>query len=1004
MKLVLLLALILWVQAGGASRGAPKMPSKELSPPSALGPKNHSSPSAPLPEDPALTSGPPEKLSAQDPAPQLSPMEGPSRGKAEAPCGAPERGKVALEARQDGAKVLGTQGGSLPGKETGLPATARNNSPSSGAGQDAGVPRRAGKGQLVLGKGPPPWRSNAPRLQRGRARPGAQPEGGPIMPSLPTTCLLSESAIACSNVHMKQVPALSDPGLKTLYLADNEISRLPRGAFAGLPNLQWVDLSKNQLDSQGLHPKAFQNLTQLKRLNLDGNRLRRIPVLPPSLLELKVNNNRLQGLQRDTFRGLDRLLTLELEGNDLHDGNVIPTSFTALHRLMYLRLDRNRFRAIPSGLPSTLQELHLDSNHIEEVREGLLNKTLNLSVLVLSNNRLQEDGIAPRAWIDLPKLESLDLSYNRLVHVPSFLPRRLRQLTLHHNRIERIPGYVFAHLRPGLEFLHLSHNRLRAEGVHAASFAGLGRSLAELLLDHNRLQAVPRGAAGPQGAAGSCGCRCHCNALCDTRLAEDSSLVSMRLEQNLIDLRRIPPTAFSCIRAYHSVVADGIQMWAWLVCVRVRPASSSQRGNPPSQTHSAARTDLCCFSLRIAPEPPQGPIAPDSRLPGAHRPGLPPARGPSPWYPACQPIAPASRLPEAYRPGIPPASPSPRHPVCQPIAPASRMPEDHRPGILPASPSTPGSCLPAHRPGLPPARGPSPRPPACQPIYPGILPASPSPRYPACQPIYPGIPPASPSPRPPACQRPIALVSRLPAHRPGIPPASPSTLASRLPEAYRPAPPAPLPTPRCSPAPGPEHWGEFCRVDELWVTPVSLPPEMGGNPLENSGFEPGAFDGLKLNYLRISEAKLTGVPKDLPETLNELHLDHNKIQAIELEDLIRYGKLARLGLGHNAIRMIENGSLAFVPALRELHLDHNRLSRVPSGLPGLRFLQVVYLHANDITQVGVNDFCPVGFGVKRAYYNGISLFGNPVPYWEVQPATFRCVTDRLAIQFGNYKK
>uniref|UniRef100_A0ABI7VRR5 Calcium-transporting ATPase n=1 Tax=Felis catus TaxID=9685 RepID=A0ABI7VRR5_FELCA len=41
--------------------------------------------------------------------------------------------------------------------------------------------------------------------------------------------------------------------------------------------------------------------------------------------------------------------------------------------------------------------------------------------------------------------------------------------------------------------------------------------------------------------------------------------------------------------------------------------------------------------------------------------------------------------------------------------------------------------------------------------------------------------------------------------------------------------------------------------------------EMGGNPLENSGFEPGAFDGLKLNYLRISEAKLTGIPKDLPE-------------------------------------------------------------------------------------------------------------------------------------------
>lgn len=37
--------------------------------------------------------------------------------------------------------------------------------------------------------------------------------------------------------------------------------------------------------------------------------------------------------------------------------------------------------------------------------------------------------------------------------------------------------------------------------------------------------------------------------------------------------------------------------------------------------------------------------------------------------------------------------------------------------------------------------------------------------------------------------------------------------------------------------------------------------EMGANPIQNSGFEPGAFKGLKLNFLRISEAKLTGVPK-----------------------------------------------------------------------------------------------------------------------------------------------
>ncbi|KAM7134244.1 uncharacterized protein RBU57_017354 [Macrochelys suwanniensis] len=439
MKLVLLLALYLWVQAWGA----PKMPSKELSP------QNHSSLSAPLPEDLALTGGPchgvpPEQLSALDPAPRLSPMEGPSRRRA------PRRGTVSQEAWQDGAEVLGTWTGSLPGKETGPPraagkapgakarseppAAARNSSHSVGAVQDAGVPRRAGKGEEKWGarlgsllprmlpalgsrypQGPSPSRPRAPTppLLAGAlgSRLGAGTPGSP--PSLPTACLLSESAIACGSVHMKQVPALSDPGLKMLHLAATSI---------------------------------------------------RHPSMNPSIRPQ-------------------------------------PRTSSIRH---------------PSMNPSICPQ--------------------------------------PRP----PKLESLGLSHNRLVHVPSFLPRRLLQLTLHHNRIERVPGYVFGHLRLGLESLGLSHNRLRAEGLHPASFAGLRRSLGELLLDHNWLQAVPRGLPGLKGLqvvrlTHNLIRQVPLDSECDTRAAEDSGLVSLRLEQNLIDPRRIPPTA-SCLRAWHGVV------------------------------------------------------------------------------------------------------------------------------------------------------------------------------------------------------------------------------------------------------------------------------------------------------------------------------------------------------------------------------------------------------------------------------------------------------------------
>lgn len=68
---------------------------------------------------------------------------------------------------------------------------------------------------------------------------------------------------------------------------------------------------------------------------------------------------------------------------------------------------------------------------------------------------------------------------------------------------------------------------------------------------------------------------------------------------------------------------------------------------------------------------------------------------------------------------------------------------------------------------------------------------------------------------------------------------------------------------------------------------------------------------------------------------------------------------SRLGLGFNHIRNIENGSLSYLPRLRELHLDNNRLTRVPTGLPDMKYLQVslARTQAECFTQCPTHPLC-----------------------------------------------
>ncbi|XP_030062633.1 extracellular matrix protein 2-like [Microcaecilia unicolor] len=387
----------------------------------------------------------------------------------------------------------------------------------------------------------------------------APPEEIPFMQQpLPQGCFIAGISVSCTNAKLSQIPPISDLDIKRLDLQGNSINSIPNEAFNGMPNLEIIDLSKNNITSNSLGPQAFKTLKNLKRLYLDGNTLAQFPPdLPSTLEEVKINENNLQVIDEHNLEGLHNLVTLELEGNLLSEGNVNPLAFKPLKHLSYLRLGRNKFRTIPQGLPISIQELYLDNNEIEEISETCFNQTTNIHTIVLKNNKLDESRIAPLAWIYHESLESIDLSYNKFFHVPSYLPKSLVHLILIGNMIERIPGYVFGHMEPGLEYLYLSFNKLASDGIDPVSFHGAYHSLRELFLDHNELTTVPIGIEDMRALRIL---RLNNNKIRSVppdfvcgAYEEDSNLDYLHLENNFIQRREISPYAFSCIRSYSNI-------------------------------------------------------------------------------------------------------------------------------------------------------------------------------------------------------------------------------------------------------------------------------------------------------------------------------------------------------------------------------------------------------------------------------------------------------------------
>ncbi|XP_053509200.1 fibromodulin a [Ictalurus furcatus] len=110
---------------------------------------------------------------------------------------------------------------------------------------------------------------------------------------------------------------------------------------------------------------------------------------------------------------------------------------------------------------------------------------------------------------------------------------------------------------------------------------------------------------------------------------------------------------------------------------------------------------------------------------------------------------------------------------------------------------------------------------------------------------------------------------------------------------------------------------------------------------------------VNLDRLYLNGNNLTEVPSNLPHSLRDLRLNHNKIDKVSPSAFDGMENLTTLLLNHNAIQDL-GSTLKGLKSLMLLDVSKNQLKKVPDGLPTM--LHQLYLGSNSIDAIPGNFF------------------------------------------------
>ncbi|XP_061840821.1 prolargin [Nerophis lumbriciformis] len=221
-------------------------------------------------------------------------------------------------------------------------------------------------------------------------------------------------------------------------------------------------------------------------LNCENRNIRAIPAIPPRAYYLYLQNNYITEVTAEPFLNATDVRWINLSNNRIQ--RIEKQVFQKIPALLYLYVQRNQLKEVPSGLPASLEQLRLGSNRISKIPAGALSKMGNLTLLDLYHNQLSDSDLGSNTFKDLSSLMQLNLAHNVLKKMPAGIPNGLIQLFLDKNRIDDIPKDYFQGF-VHLAFVRLNYNQLSDKGVPKAVFNI--STLLDLQLAHNQLASIP---------------------------------------------------------------------------------------------------------------------------------------------------------------------------------------------------------------------------------------------------------------------------------------------------------------------------------------------------------------------------------------------------------------------------------------------------------------------------------------------------------------------------------